>query len=230
MQLSLVIIRGKAMEIKVQSRANRQRALILYALAAALAAFSLLLGQFSAHASSLAANDNYVTRGRLAQQVSNAAGFSEDPGPQIFQDVPPSNHYYAWVNRLANRGIMGGYACGLAIWEPCVAPKNMPYFRPDIEAYRGQIAKIVSNAAGFSNDPTGQTFEDVAPGTTFYVWVQRMAARGLMSGFACGNNQYEPCVPPDNRPYFRTYDHMTMQELVTVVTNTFHKPGTTMKP
>ena len=39
----------------------------------------------------------------------------------------------------------------------------LPYFRPSNSATRGQISKIVSNAAGFGDPPGAQMFEDVPP-------------------------------------------------------------------
>jgi len=39
--------------------------------------------------------------------------------------------------------VMGGYACG-GEGEPC-GPGNLPYFRPNANATRGQVAKINSN-------------------------------------------------------------------------------------
>ncbi len=44
---------------------------------------------------------------------------------------PPGDPYYSYVNRLANRSILSGYPCGGA-GEPCVAPNNRPYFRPNV--------------------------------------------------------------------------------------------------
>ena len=41
---------------------------------------------------------------------------------------------------------------------------NDPYFRPGNNITRGQLAKVVSQSAGFNEPVTGQTFEDVAPG------------------------------------------------------------------
>jgi len=166
---------------------------------------------------------NFVSRGRLAQQVANAAGFDEDPGEQIFEDVPPDSHYYQWVNRLANRGVIGGFLCGTRDDEPCVSPLDRPYFRPDADATRGQIAKVISVSAGFDDAPVGETFEDVPPGSTFYDFVERLASRGLISGYECGVSPAGPCVEPDNRPYFRPFDRMAMSDLVKVVNDTFHR-------
>ncbi|HET9496461.1 MAG TPA: S-layer homology domain-containing protein, partial [Chloroflexia bacterium] len=118
-----------------------------------------------------------------------------------FEDVPPTNTFYPFVRCMVCKGIVSGYPCG-GQGEPC-GPGNNPYFRPGNNVTRGQIAKIVSNSAGFNEPVTGQTFEDVPPGSTFYESVERLVSRQVMSGYACGGSS-EPCVPPDNRPYFRT--------------------------
>jgi hypothetical protein len=103
-----------------------------------------------------------------------------------------------------------------------VPPANLPYFSPDEEATRGQIAKVVSNAAGFDDAPVGQTFEDVPPGSTFYEFIERLASRGLASGVECGTNEDVPCFEPDNRPYFLPLERMTMRDLARMVNDTFH--------
>jgi hypothetical protein len=162
--------------------------------------------------------NNQVTRGQLAKIVSNAAGFTEDPNPQIFEDVPPSNTFYEWVNRLARRGHMSGYVCGGA-GEPCIS--GMPYFRPFANATRGQTSKIVSNAAGYSEIPTTQTFEDVPPTHTFYREIQRLASRNIMQGYPCGGAG-EPCI--SGKPYFRPQNNVTRGQSAKIVANTFY-PG-----
>lgn len=160
-----------------------------------------------------------ITRGQIAKIVSEAAGFSEAPGAQIFEDVPPGSPFYPWVVRLAGRGHMGGYPCG-GVGEQCVAPANRPYFRPNAEATRGQLAKIVSSAKGFADPPGGQQFQDVPSSTPFYVWVERLASRGVMGGYACGSPG-EPCVAPTNRPYFRPNLDVTRGQSSKIVGNTF---------
>ncbi len=163
--------------------------------------------------------NNDITRGQLSKVVANAAGFTESHTGQTFQDIPTSSTYYQFIARLASRGIINGYACGSA-GEPCVPPGNLPYFRPNADTTRGQIAKIVSSAKGFSDPPTGQSFQDVPPGSTFYTWVQRLAAHSVMSGYACGAAG-EPCVPPANRPYFRPSKNATRAQVAKIVANTF---------
>jgi hypothetical protein len=163
-----------------------------------------------------------VTRGQLSKIVSLAANLTDPPGAQLFQDVAPGSTFYDFIQRLANRGIIGGYACGGAS-EPCVPPLNRPYFRQNNNATRGQISKIVSNAAGFNDPPGTQIFQDIAPGSTFYDFIQRLANRGVMSGYACGGAS-EPCVPPLNRPYFRQNNNATRGQISKIVANTFF-PG-----
>jgi serine protease AprX len=165
---------------------------------------------------------NDITRGQIAKIVSNAAGFQEDPGPQIYEDVPSGSPFYQWINRLSMRGHIGGYPCGLVPEEPCIEPDNLPYFRPANSATRGQLAKIVANAAGLSKTPSGQFYTDVPEGHTFYVWIMRLTDEGVMSGYDCGGPG-EPC-DSENRPYFRPFNNVTRGQASKIVANTFF-PG-----
>jgi hypothetical protein len=96
--------------------------------------------------------NNNVTRGQLAKIVSNSAGFVDPAGAQIFEDVTPGSTFFDFVHRLASSGYMNGYPCGGA-GEPCVPPGNLPYFRPNNNATRGQTSKIVSNTFFPGCDP-----------------------------------------------------------------------------
>jgi uncharacterized delta-60 repeat protein len=162
---------------------------------------------------------NLVTRGQIAKIASNSAGFSDPVSGQTFEDVAPNSTFYIFVERLVARGVMSGYACG-GPGEPCNPPFNRPYFRTNSTATRGQLAKITSNAANFTEPVSGQTFEDVLPNSTFYEFIERLASRGVMSGYACGGPA-EPCVPPDNRPYFRPNNNVTRGQTSKIVGNTF---------
>ncbi|HKP51659.1 MAG TPA: S-layer homology domain-containing protein [Chloroflexia bacterium] len=159
-----------------------------------------------------------VTRGQIAKIVSNAAGYDEDPGDQVYEDVPLSNTFYQWINRLSMRGHIGGYPCG-GEGEPCGA-NNLPYFRPFADATRAQLAKIVSNAAGLGDTGADQIFTDVAPDNAFYVWIQRLASRGIMGGYTCGG-EGEPC-DDENRPYFRPYNNVTRGQASKIVAGAFY--------
>jgi hypothetical protein len=162
---------------------------------------------------------NNITRGQLSKVVANAAGFNEPVSGQTFEDVPPQHTFYIWIERLSSRGIVSGYPCG-GEGEPCVPPQNRLYFRPGNNATRGQISKIVSEAAGFADPVTGQTFEDVPESNPFYLWIERLAQRGIMSGYPCGG-QGEPCGS-ENRPYFRWANNATRGQTSKIVANTFH--------
>jgi hypothetical protein len=159
-----------------------------------------------------------VTRGQVAKIVAQSAGYTDPPAGQTFQDVAPGSTFYAYVARLASRGYMAGYACGNP--EPCVPPLNRPYFRPNGHATRGQLAKIVSNAAGYTDPTGGQTFQDVPPGSTFYDFVERLVSRSIIAGYACGAS-VEPCVPPYNRPYYRPNGSVTRGQTSKIVSAPF---------
>ena len=172
-------------------------------------------GIISGYADGTFKPNNQVTRGQLAKIVSNSAGFAETPTQQTFEDVLPTNTFYEWIERLTVRGYMTGYVCG-GPGEPCVSGK--PYFRPFANATRGQTAKIVSNAAGFTEAPVGQTFEDVPPSHTFYEFIQRLASRNVMGGYPCGGVG-EPCI--SGKPYFRPGNDVTRGQSSKIVANAF---------
>jgi hypothetical protein len=163
--------------------------------------------------------DNNVTRGQISKMVSNSAGFSDTPSGQQYQDVLPGSTFYDFIYRLDLRGYINGYPCG-GPGEPCVAPGNLPYFRPNANVTRGQLAKIVSNGAGLSNPVGAQQYEDVVPGSTFYDYIWRLTDLGVMEGYPCGGVG-EPCIAPGNRPYFRPGANATRGQASKIVANTF---------
>jgi uncharacterized delta-60 repeat protein len=167
-----------------------------------------------------------VTRGQVSKIVSESAGFADvvPATQQTFEDVPNGSTFWLWIERLSSRGIIGGYPCG-GPFEPCVGPGNRPYFRPGNDVTRGQLSKIVSGAAGWTETPTGQTFEDVAPGSTFYLYIERIASRGIVVGYPCGG-PFEPCVGPANRPYFRPNNNATRGQMAKIAAESFF-PGCT---
>src|SRR5207248_9833611 len=66
-----------------------------------------------------------------------------------FSDVQPGSTFYPYVRCLACLGIISGY--------------REATFRPGNNVTRGQLAKILSNAAGYNdtNPSSRQTFDDV---------------------------------------------------------------------
>src|SRR5206468_3245163 len=90
---------------------------------------------------------------------------------------------------------------------------------------RGQIAKVASLAAGFHEPVSGQTFEDVPPGSTFYQYIERMASRNIMLGYPPGTPGC-PQPPPANRPCFFPNRNNTRGQLskVTALSFGFNEP------
>jgi uncharacterized delta-60 repeat protein len=166
---------------------------------------------------------NSVTRGQLSKIVSNSAGYSEPHTEQSFEDVPAGSTFHEFIERLYSRGHISGYACG-GVGEPCVPPANRPYFRPGANVTRGQTSKIVASAAGLPAPPPGLwTFQDVPQGSTFWTWIESLSSAGAISGYPCGGDG-EPCVPPENRYYFRPANNVTRGQSSKIVANTFF-PG-----
>ena len=135
--------------------------------------------------------------------------------PIDFSDVQPGSTFYEFVRCLACQGIISGYACGSDPGEPC-DPNNDPYFRPGSDVTRGQAAKIISNSAGY-NDPiptTQQTFNDVPPSNAFWLYIERVALHGAISGYECGA-EGEPCPGA----YFRPFNNLTRGQLAKIDAN-----------
>ncbi|HYP21560.1 MAG TPA: S-layer homology domain-containing protein [Chloroflexia bacterium] len=160
-----------------------------------------------------------VTRGQLSKIIANSAGLN-DPiaeGQQQFADVEPDDPFYPYVERLAQTGAIAGYPCGgPGVTEPCDS-EGRPYFRPNNPATRGQISKIVAIAAGFEEDiPDDQeTFTDVPTDSPFWVYIERLARRGIISGYG----EAEKC--PTGTPCFLYNDLTTRGQMAKIAANAF---------
>jgi hypothetical protein len=134
--------------------------------------------------------------------------------------VPVGSTFYQYIGRLASRGFINGYPCGTPPAGPC-SLRNLPYFLPNANSTRGQISKIVSNARGFNETPSGQQFQDVAPNSTFYAYIYRLVLHQVMSGYPCGTPPAGTCHPPTNLPYFLPSNNATRGQTSKIVSNTF---------
>ena len=115
------------------------------------------------------------------------------PAPRSSRTLAPGTTFYDFIQRLASRSIIGGYACG-GVGEPCVPPTNRPYFRPNNAVSRGQTSKIVAIAKGLpAPTPGQQTFQDVATNSTFWSWIEALATTGAINGYACGKPESRAC-------------------------------------
>jgi hypothetical protein len=163
-----------------------------------------------------------VTRGQLAKIIAGAANLQTGipSTQQTFEDVPNANTFWLFIERLSEAGAISGYACG-GPGEPC-GLGNRPYFRWGANATRGQISKITAVTAGW-NGPipsTRQTFSDVPSANPFWLWIEELAARNIISGYGCGGPG-EPCDPPQ-RPYFRWGANATRGQMSKIAANTFY--------
>ncbi len=166
--------------------------------------------------------DDPTTRGQMAKIVTLAFGFAIDTtGGPHFQDVPVSSTYYDYAETTFNLGLISGYSCG-GPGERC-GPDNKPYFRPNANVTRGQVAKIAVSAAIIADpahwtleNPATNTFEDVPVGSTFFRYVETAASHGIMSGYPCGNSPAGRCQP-GNKPYFLLNANATRAQISKVI-------------
>ena len=158
-----------------------------------------------------------VTRGQISKMVALAANLGGPTGGQIFEDVEPGSTFYDPIQQLASRGYIGGYPCGRPS-EPC-EEGDRPYFRPGANTTRGQLSKIVSETALFDEAPGPQKFADVPDDNPFFAWINRLANKGAMGGYACGGPGEE--CDAQARPYFRPGENVTRGQTAKIVANTF---------
>ncbi|HUS14156.1 MAG TPA: S-layer homology domain-containing protein [Chloroflexia bacterium] len=161
---------------------------------------------------------NDVTRGQASKMISVATGL-QDPVPstqQTFSDVPVSDPFWVFIERLAARGAISGYSCGVPPGGAC-GPLNRPYFLAYTRITRGQMAKVLSNAADFADaiPSTRQTFTDVPYGSPFWLYIERDSVHGVVSGYTTS----PPCTtgPPCYLPGRNT----TRIQTVLLVRNAF---------
>jgi len=124
--------------------------------------------------------DGNVTREQMAAFIIRALGDFTPPPPAAprFNDVPPENPFYGFIDEMAVRGITLG--CG-----------NGNYCPKD-EVTREKMAAFMIRALGiFSPPPPAfQRFLDVPPSNSFYAFIDEMAVRQITLG--CGGSSYCP--------------------------------------
>jgi S-layer homology domain len=115
-----------------------------------------------------------TTRGQLAKIVTLAEGWQvQNPSTGHFLDVLPGSTFYEYVETMYAQNVISGYPDGT--------------FRPGAQVTRGQAAKIVVLSAGWTIDVTGGPhFNDVAPDSTFYTYVETAYNHGVISGYPDG--------------------------------------------
>jgi predicted extracellular nuclease len=134
-------------------------------------------------------NGNYcpnqlVTRDQMAAFILRAKGEFNPPTPatQRFTDVPPSNTFYNFIDRMAVLGITVG-----------CTPDHLQYC-PSDPVRREQMSAFILRGLGEFNPPTppSQRFTDVPPSNVFYNFIDRMALLNITLGCTPDHLQYCP--------------------------------------
>lgn len=118
--------------------------------------------------------------------------------PIQFVDAGPGTPFYEYIRCLACRNVLGGYS------GEADCPGGSPCFKPNNNVTRGQIAKIVSNAAGYNDaiPDSQQSFADVPSSSPFWLFIERVYVHGAISGYPCDGTNGEPtsgtCYRPGN--------------------------------
>src|SRR5439155_12001254 len=114
-------------------------------------------------------------------QTSTPAQPTPTPCPMSFADVHSTDYFYEPVRYLYCHGVISGYGDNT--------------FRPGNLTTRGQLAKIIVLAEGFTfYTPPAPTFQDVALDNPFYTFIETAYHRGIISGYNCGSGclEYRP--------------------------------------
>jgi hypothetical protein len=105
--------------------------------------------------------------------IPPTATVTSTPCTASFNDVEPGSTFYEYIQGLACMGAINGYSDGT--------------FRPYNNTTRGQVAKMVALAEGWTLVvPQQPTFSDVPVDHTFYSYVETLHARGVVNGYADG--------------------------------------------
>jgi VCBS repeat protein/all-beta uncharacterized protein/S-layer family protein/BACON domain-containing protein len=128
--------------------------------------------------------DQFVTREQMAAFIIRAMGQFNPPVPdsQRFLDVPPSNPFYPFIERMAVHQITSGCGSG--------------NYCPGASVTREQMAAFIIRGIGEFNPPTPglQRYNDVPPGNPFYNFIDRMGALGITSGCSTSPPLYCPAA------------------------------------
>ena len=137
-----------------------------------------------------------------------AAGYLPDPVqrcvPRPTRSTPISAAWPAAASSAATRTS-----------PPCAG--GTPCFNGGANVTRGQVAKIVANAAGFSDaiPSTQQTFTDVPPSNPFWLYIERWpAGHGVISGYTTS----PPC-PAGQAPCFLPVNNVTRGQMAKIDAN-----------
>ena len=119
-----------------------------------------------------------VPREQMAAFIVRAQGLSQLlPATPTFADVPPSNVFFGYIERLYEQGITGG----------CLSSGGQLFFCPKENVPRQQMAAFLVRAKGLTPLlPATPTFADVPPSNPFFGYIERLYQTGITQG--CGTS------------------------------------------
>lgn len=82
----------------------------------------------------------------------------------------------------------------------------------------GSGSYVYAAAAPSVTCPGGQCFEDVPSSNPFYAYINSLYQDNIIGGYTCGGVG-EPCVSPNNRPYYRPNNNVTRAQMSKFVDN-----------
>jgi hypothetical protein len=153
---------------------------------------------------------NNTTRGQFSKMIVGAYDLPPyNPPSPTFIDVPTTDVFYPFVEAAYHAGIIGGYADRT--------------FRPYANITRGQLSKLIVEAADWPIDTSGGPhFTDVPPDSTFYGYIETAYHHGVITGYNCGGLG-EPC-DPQNRAYFRVGNPATRGQIAKILWQALGSP------
>jgi hypothetical protein len=123
---------------------------------------------------------NPVTRGQMAVFLLKGMYGSAYTPPAatgtVFNDVPLSNLFAAWIEQLYAEGITGG--CGGGNYCP-----NTPVTREQMAVF----LLVAEHGTGYTPPAATGIFADVPAGYAFAPWIEALAAEGITGGCGTGN-------------------------------------------
>lgn len=167
-----------------------------------------------------------TTRGQMLKIVVIGLSLPVPPLPPIpsFVDVPATHPFAPWIEAGTGQGLVTGYDCG-GPGEPCPGR----YFRPNLSVTRGQLARILVRATGWTPlVPSAATYADVPPSHPFYGDVERLTAEGIIEGYGCGSPG-EQC-DPQSRPYYRVGASVTRAQTAKMIYTIWQRQQGTPAP
>nr|AUN37118.1 putative sugar-non-specific nuclease NucA [uncultured bacterium] len=128
--------------------------------------------------------DAVVTRDQMAAFIMRARGEFNPPTPgtQRFPDVPPSNPFYAFVDRMAELQITLGCGGGNYCPSDVVLREQMAAF----------MIRGLHEPGYVPPTPGSQRFNDVPPSNPFYAYIEEMATRAVTLGCSSNPPMYCP--------------------------------------